>query len=61
MIFYVVIIFTLQCGNYGVGGDYWAHMDRSKGGTDGPYRGPNGTGDRLATIVNILQAPKAGM
>ena len=36
-------------------------MDRNKGGPDGPYRGPNGTGDRLATIVNILQAPKAGM
>ena len=38
-------------------------MDRSKGGPskDGPYRGPYGTGDRLATIVNILQAPKAGM
>ena len=36
-------------------------MDRNKGGPDGPYRGPYGTGDRLATIVNVLQAPKAGM
>ena len=36
-------------------------MDRNKGGPDGPYRGPYGTGDRLATIVNILQAPKAGI
>ena len=61
MIFYAVIIFVLQCGNYGVGGDYWAHMDRSKGGPDGPYRGPYGSGDRLATIVNILQVPKAGI
>ena len=32
-------------------------MDRNKD----PYRGPLGTGDRVATIVNILQAPKAGI
>ena len=32
-------------------------MDRNKD----PDRGPLGTGDRVATIVNILQAPNAGI
>ena len=52
-----LIVFNIKCGNYGVGGDYWAHMDRNKD----PIRGPEGTGDRVATVVNILQAPESGI
>ena len=52
-----LIVFALQCGNYGVGGDYWAHMDLNVD----PNRGPEDTGDRVATIVYILQAPESGI
>ena len=39
-----------QCGNYGIGGSYWAHMDYKKEG-DG----------RAATLVTIIQSPWAGL
>ena len=45
--------FVIQLGGYGIGGSYWPHVDYSGPGVKGP-------GERLATIVTILDAPKAG-
>ena len=41
---------NFQCGNYGIGGSYWAHMDYN----------PKGDG-RAATLVAIIQSPWAGV
>lgn len=52
----------LQCGNYGIGGDYWPHMDRMQlKDSDPKLLDPTFAGDRVATIVNVLQAPQAGI
>ena len=40
-----------KCGNYGVGGDYWAHMDKG---------GNAILGELAMTVVTILQSPLAG-
>ena len=45
-----------QCGNYGIGGEYMSHMDK----LDNIERHRSETGDRLATIVTILQSPIIG-
>ena len=45
-----------QCGNYGIGGEYMNHMDK----LDKIERHRNETGDRLATIVTVLQSPIIG-
>ena len=36
------------CGNYGIGGNYWTHHDSHKS-------------NRVATILTVFEAPKAGM
>lgn len=47
-----------QCGNYGIGGHYFIHPDyHNYRHTD--YH-PYNTGNRLATILTVLQAPEAG-
>ena len=52
---WVLYIFTainyLQCGNYGIGGSYWHHVDRSNALADG----------RAATLIHVLEAPAAGI
>ena len=51
------IIIHLQCGNYGIGGHYWTHPDyysRDRIGEAGAR------GNRVATILTVLEAPKAG-
>ena len=45
-----------QCGNYGIGGEYNNHMDKQTT----IERARNETGDRLATIVTVLQSPIIG-
>ena len=45
-----------QCGNYGIGGEYNNHMDK----LDKIERRRNETGDRLSTIVTVLQSPIIG-
>ena len=52
-----------QCGNYGIGGGYnGSHMDRKKAPKgDSRIGRPNDSGDRLVTVINVLEAPKAGM
>merc|ERR1719189_2027139 len=40
----------LLCGNYGVGGGYWPHIDINKEPHDG----------RTATIVTVVRSPTAG-
>lgn len=47
-----------MCGNYGIGGHYFIHPDyHNYRHTD--YH-PYNTGNRLATILTVLQAPEAG-
>ena len=52
-----------QCGNYGVGGGYsGSHMDRNKHSKhDSKIGSPRSPGDRLVTVINVLEAPKAGI
>lgn len=40
----------MLCGNYGIGGSYWTHVDQNSEMFDG----------RLATIVTVIEAPMAG-
>lgn len=40
----------MLCGNYGIGGSYWNHID---------YNDPAGDG-RVATLIHVLEAPTAG-
>eukprot|EP00095_Tigriopus_kingsejongensis_P006819 maker-scaffold82_size396747-snap-gene-1.16 protein:Tk06819 transcript:maker-scaffold82_size396747-snap-gene-1.16-mRNA-1 annotation:"hypothetical protein DAPPUDRAFT_308081" len=47
-----------MCGNYGIGGHYFIHPDFHQ------YRAsdyiPHSTGNRVSTILTVLQAPEAG-
>lgn len=40
----------MLCGNYGIGGSYWTHVDKNNEGMDG----------RAATVVSIIESPTAG-
>ncbi len=47
-----------MCGNYGIGGHYWMHPDYHN---DYPeHYLPGSSGNRVATILTVLESPKAG-
>jgi hypothetical protein len=50
---------TLQCGNYGIGGHYWTHPDYHNP-SPAHWMNPNSVGNRVATILTLLDAPSAG-
>jgi hypothetical protein len=49
----------LQCGNYGIGGHYWTHPDYHHPSPE-HWLNPRSVGNRVATILTILDAPSAG-
>ena len=56
------LFYSFQCGNYGIGGEYLAHMDRNKlPKGDSRIDSPKYSGNRLVTAINVLEAPKAGV
>ena len=52
-------IWYFQCGNYGIGGHYWTHPDYHN---PSPHHWmyPGSVGNRVATILTILDSPSAG-
>ena len=47
--------------NYGIGGEYWTHMDRDpKEYVENNRLNPFYWGSPVATVLYILQAPDAG-
>ena len=63
IIIQIIYFHSSQCGNYGVGGGYsGSHMDRNKHlKHDSKIGSPRSPGDRLVTVINVLEAPKAGI
>ena len=55
----VKIFLKIQCGNYGIGGHYWTHPDYHHPSPE-HWMNPKSVGNRVATILTILDAPKAG-
>ena len=60
--YYNLFLFYLfQCGNYGIGGEYLSHMDRTKlPKGDSRIGSPKYSGNRIVTSINVLEAPTAG-
>lgn len=48
-----------MCGNYGIGGHYWTHPDYHNPNPEF-WLQPGSVGNRVATILTILDAPTAG-
>ena len=54
----LINIIVKKCGNYGIGGHYWTHPDYHH--PDPKYEDAHHTGNRVATVLTVLEAPKAG-
>ena len=55
--------FIEKCGNYGIGGDYWTHMDENNVDPDphaNVFNNKEYPGKPIITLLNVLQAPEAG-
>ena len=48
----------IQCGNYGIGGHYFIHPDYHH--PHPQHYVPGATGNRVATVMTVLESPTAG-
>ena len=50
----------MQCGNYGIGGEYGTHPDYAKYEPEGDIFKYNRNINRISTVMSVLDAPEAG-